>query len=98
MDKVKPADELLNERINAHHSTFTRKITVETTDPILFAICNLDRYGEQSELFSVEQRNVDEELLKAKLQQCYPPEDKEILGIRIKYLESAARFKARCLC
>ena len=32
---------------------FEKRITIETTDPILYSICNIDRYGDNNENIEV---------------------------------------------
>lgn len=40
-----PICETYEERRKMYFSKFEKTIIIETTDPILYGICNIDRYG-----------------------------------------------------
>jgi hypothetical protein len=46
---LRPLCEVENEKRKQYFSKFEKVITIETTDPLLYNICNIDRFGAQDE-------------------------------------------------
>jgi len=51
---------------------------VDTTDPLLYNICNIDKYGGDKEgSIELKTLNLNQEIIKAKLKGEYPPKKDE---------------------
>ena len=67
-----PMADQYEQRKKKYYSQFEKTITVETTDPILYGICNIDRFQDKNNQIQIVTTNMSQEIMKAKLKGNYP--------------------------